>query len=102
MPTLTLQRSYDRAGILRRIEIEVDGDVIARLKWGQRKVIEVATGRHVLCARMDWVVSDPLELTLGQDDSIDLQTSLRGKRRFLSNLLTDPSDVSEVRLVRIP
>lgn len=44
-------------GVLRRLDVLVDGERRARLRRGERAELEVDEGDHVLQVRMDWCTS---------------------------------------------
>ena len=75
MATVRVRRDADSAGYFRRIVIEVDGAVVARLRPGHEETVRVAAGRHVVRARMDWTSSAPVEVQVEEHDEIGLTTS---------------------------
>lgn len=76
MADLRVRRGADSFGVLRRMLIEVDGTVVARLRPNQEQTVTVGAGRHVLRARMDWTRSEPVEVHIGDDDEALFETSL--------------------------
>ncbi len=69
MPWIDLRRDQDVGGIARRMEFWVDGQRVARLRRGATARIEVAVGTRVVQARMDWLSSAPLELSMSTGTS---------------------------------
>lgn len=76
MATLRVRRKADSAGVFRRMLIEVDGEVVARLLPNEQQAIQVGPGRHVVRARMDWTASPPVEVHVDGHDTVHLETSL--------------------------
>lgn len=76
MAGVRVRRRADSFGLLRRMVIEVDGTVAARLRPGQEETVAVGAGRHEVRARMDWTSSATVEVHVGDGDEVLLETSL--------------------------
>lgn len=74
MPTITVTRRHDSAGIFRKMLILVDGIKCAGLRPGRTAHLEVSDGKHVVIAKMGWVTSEIIgaELVGGQSISLDV------------------------------
>jgi GTP-dependent phosphoenolpyruvate carboxykinase len=55
---------------LRAYKIEVDGEVVAKLKDGESTAIEVEPGERTVVAKIDWAGSPPVTLTVGEHDVV--------------------------------
>jgi len=66
--SLTVKRSYDSAGMLRRMKVRVDGEAVGSLRRGETLTIEVDEGVHTVQGAMDLARSPVLE-TRGTDPS---------------------------------
>ncbi len=97
MSELRLRRGADSAGVLRRMAVEVDGTVAARLRPQEETVVAVAPGRHVIRARMDWTRSAPMTVELQQGEVITVECKL-GWRAFLG-MVTRPGSALDLRQV---
>jgi hypothetical protein len=74
--TLVLTRRRDRAGLFRRAEVLVDGEVVAGLRPGKSATVQVAAGRRQVQAAMDWTTSPPIDLDLTEGAEVRLVVSL--------------------------
>jgi hypothetical protein len=74
--TLVLTRRRDRAGIFRRAQVLVDGEVVARLRPGASTTVEVSAGRRRVQAAMDWTTSAALDLDTAPGDEVRLVVSV--------------------------
>jgi hypothetical protein len=68
MPTLTVRRDRGWVDRFRNYKIVVDGSEIGRLAEGDLLRQEIATGSHVIEARIDWCGSQPLEFEASSED----------------------------------
>ena len=93
--TIRVRRGTDSAGLFRRMVIEVDGAVVARLRPKGEEIIELAAGRHVVRARMDWTSSAPVEVQLEEGDQVELLTSLPWTA--LSDMILSPNSALILR-----
>ena len=75
MSLLRVHRTADTAGVLRRMDIEVDGRVALRVRHGSTAELAVEPGRHSVQARMDRHASPVLEVTIGAGGTADVQVS---------------------------
>jgi hypothetical protein len=74
--TLELRRGDDSVGILRRINIEVDGSLVAGLKPNDRAEVRLSEGPHTVRALLDWTKSEPKKVNIPADGKIILTTAL--------------------------
>ncbi|MBF5028515.1 hypothetical protein IRY44_02070 [Micromonospora sp. ANENR4] len=88
MPRIIVRRALDTGGLLRRIAIEIDGKVVARLNRGAVQSVDVTPGRHVVRAHLDWQSSAPVDLHLADTETIALETALAERSmRFTATVL---------------
>ncbi len=76
MATLTIQRARDSAAIFRRMSVQVDGEVVARLRRGEKQVHKLDAGEHVVQAKMDWTASEPLRVDFVPDDDVSVEVAI--------------------------
>ena len=62
MTELTIKRLADSAGVWRRIKVEVDGELVARLRPKQSSSVFLSPGRHEVRAKMDWCSSPTVSI----------------------------------------
>ena len=69
--TAFLVLTRPRAGIagLRRVRVDIDGRVVARLWQGKSERLSVDPGHHVVRAGTDWCRSVPIEVNLGAGEA---------------------------------
>lgn len=99
MPVITvLKVPSSRGGTARRYKIFIDGVERGRLAGGEEIEIEVdvAAGAHEIQARIDWSVSDVVNVSVGDGDTVSLAVApaaqssfgqfktIFGRRSFLS------------------
>lgn len=72
-----------RQDVFRRYRILLDGIQVASLKEGETVRVDVAPGSHAVQARIDWVKTPPLQVTVRQDEAVHLIVRPSG---FLSGL----------------
>ena len=78
MPILRFERSKT-PGLLRTVEVRVAGDVVVRLKAGDRADCEVPVGSHVVTAQLGRYKSEPLEVVVnGQHESQTFRVQIAG------------------------
>jgi len=92
--SLTVTRSNDSAGILRKLKVRVDGETVGALRPGQTLTIEVGAGVHTVQGAMDWARSPVLEIS-GPDPSA-ITLSFEFARGFLRTF-TDPENAISIR-----
>lgn len=91
---LTVTRSHDSAGILRRMKVRVDGRTVGGLRPGESLTVEVDEGVHTVQGAMDSARS-PVLRTSGLDPSpITLSFGFAGG--FLRTF-TDPGNAISIR-----
>lgn len=90
MSTLKIYRPHDGGGLLRRLVVEVDGTVVARLKQGESVNLTVTPGSHQVQGRMDWTTSPKLELDVGPDEEAMILVQL--PLSALWNMLRKPKE----------
>lgn len=71
MGTLLLQRQRQRVAILRRVRVEVDGVVVARLRRGESVEIPLTVGPHSISAHLDAQHSPTLAVEI-RENKVDL------------------------------
>ncbi len=62
MKQLTIERNRGYYGIIRKLDIVVDGQTVATLKKGASTTIDVPDEAHELWGQMDWAKTDTLDL----------------------------------------
>ena len=97
MGSIAIQRAQDSAGLLRRMVVELDGVVVARLRPGASCTVSVPDGQHTLRARMDWTRSAPLELEIGGEGAVKIEVALGW--RALVDMYRRPSSALEIRRI---
>lgn len=72
--TLTISRKSGYNGMLRDAAILVDGVKVGAVGNGKSVEVQIAPGAHTIQTRMDWIKSEPLQLTAvaGQRYSAEL------------------------------
>lgn len=76
MAQLVLQRASDTAGAARRVRVDLDGVVVARLRPGQAETVSVRSGPHSIQARMDWTSSSPLSVEIPKNGKVQVEVSM--------------------------
>jgi hypothetical protein len=76
MGTLRLQRTHQRVAILRRVRVEVDGAVAARLRRGESVDVSLASGPHSVSAHLDAQHSPTLEVSIREGDVSVVEVAL--------------------------
>ncbi len=71
MGKIIINRSNEFSNYIRSVEIHLDDKKIGSIKNGESKTFEVAPGKHVLKAKIDWCTSNEIHL------EIDLEETLR-------------------------
>jgi hypothetical protein len=86
MTTLTVHRDKGWSDKLRKYQILLDGVEIGRLGQGEKLMQQVADGRHVLEATIDWCGSQPLSFEANTEDVVvTVKSALQGWRILLSS-----------------
>ncbi|MFE9959263.1 hypothetical protein [Micromonospora sp. NPDC005299] len=99
MPMITVRRAFDAGGVLRRMKIEVDGQVVARLKRGAAQSVDVAPGRHVVQAHLDWQSSEPVEVHLVGTETIGLEAAITERSMTFTATFLRPETGLDLRMV---
>ena len=60
MPTIRVRRATKMYGVLRKLQVLVDGTRRASLRQGGSVDIEVTPGSHEVAVKMDWAKTPPL------------------------------------------
>ncbi|GAB2585371.1 hypothetical protein Aab01nite_52960 [Paractinoplanes abujensis] len=97
MTVLTFVRAPDAAALARRMTFLLDGRPVARLKRGESVRVTVPAGRHVVQARMDWLRSRPLDLTLGEAETLSVTGALTEHSMTFTGAFLRPSTALEIR-----
>lgn len=69
-------RARGYVGMLRRMEIDINGELVTQLERTADRSLEIAPGTHRIQARMDWCTSETREFTLSPGDSISFEVKL--------------------------
>jgi hypothetical protein len=80
---ITVRRSQRAFFLLRRVTIEVDGRVAARLWRRASDQLDLPAGNHIVRARLDFLRSAPVLLDLPGDDGATLELNTFAQGRFL-------------------
>jgi hypothetical protein len=72
MATLRVSR-YGRVGVGRGLKVLLDGVVVCSVDQNRVAVIEVTPGTHSVAVKMDWVQSEPVEVTLGEGETVAVE-----------------------------
>ena len=99
MSRITVRRALDTGGLLRRIAIEIDGQVVARLKRGAVQSVDVAPGRHVVRAHLDWQSSAPVEVHLAGTETIALEAALAERSMTFTATFLQPGSGLDLQVV---
>ena len=99
MPMITVRRALDAGGVLRRMKIEVDGQIVARLKRGAAQSVDVAPGRHVVRAHLDWQSSAPVEVHLAGTETVALEAAITERSMTFSATFLQPETGLDLRVV---
>jgi len=70
MAKMIIEREYGYMGMMRGIVIQVDGKRCAKVRLNTRVEFQIAPGVHSVQARMDWVKSMPIQVTVKDGDVI--------------------------------
>ena len=57
---LRVHRGWDTTGIIRRLEVVVDGVEVGKLRWRDSLTVSLAPGTHTVMVKMDWQASPPV------------------------------------------
>ena len=73
MPKIIINRISEYENRARKIKIEIDGTLVAKIKNGETCELEVSAGKHHIQAKIDWCTSNLLELETDKDSEIHLE-----------------------------
>ncbi|WP_328338559.1 hypothetical protein [Micromonospora sp. NBC_00421] len=99
MASVVVRRGNDLGGLLRRMKIELDGVVVARLKQGESITLKVNPGPHVFRARLDWLTSAPLELHVEENMQFTLAVAAGEKVQTYDATFIRPETALELLIV---
>lgn len=86
-------------GVLRRLSVEVDGEVAARLKQGEVVEVTLPVGQHELRARMDWLSSALTTVQVPPDSPVRVAVSLGDRAATADGMMLRPEDAIDVSVV---
>jgi len=86
-------------GGLRRLTVEVDGEVTARLKQGEVAEVTRPAGRHEVQARMDWLSSALTMVEVRRDSTVRVAVSLGDRAATADGMLLRPEEAIDVSVV---
>ncbi|MEP3210827.1 MAG: hypothetical protein ABJN95_16615 [Maribacter sp.] len=61
MPKLSIKRISEFENRARKIQINLDGKIVATIKNGEQLELDVPTGKHTVQAKIDWCSSNLIE-----------------------------------------
>ncbi|MEV5207819.1 hypothetical protein AB0K35_10130 [Micromonospora sp. NPDC053740] len=99
MPRIAVRRALDAGGLLRRIKVEIDGQVVARLKRGAVQSVDVAPGRHVVRAHLDWQSSAPVEVHLAGTETIAVEAAIAERSMTFTATFLRPESGLDLQVV---
>lgn len=82
MAIISINRLSGYSNKFRKIKLVLDHQVIAELKDGEIKIINVSPGPHTIKAEIDWCQSNEIELTIREGETKELV--LKGTNPFLA------------------
>lgn len=62
MPKLSIQRTSEFENRARKINIEINGELVCKIKNGEHISLDIPSGKHSIQAKIDWCTSNRLEL----------------------------------------
>lgn len=80
MGKIIINRSNEFSNYLRSVEIHLDDKKIGSIKNSESKTFEVAPGKYVLNAKIDWCTSNKIHFEIGSDQT--LRYNLTGTNPF--------------------
>ncbi|MEU4819918.1 hypothetical protein AB0G03_30130 [Micromonospora aurantiaca] len=99
MSTITVRRAVDAGGILTRMKIEVDGQIVARLRRGAEHSFDAEPGRHVVRVRLSWQSSLPVEVTLNGNETVALEAAYSERSWRFTETFLHPRGALDLRVV---
>lgn len=76
MPIVTINRISEYENRFRKIRLEVNGKLFAKINNGEKQKLELPCGKHYIQAKIDWCTSNILEVELVEDIDVKL---MKGK-----------------------
>ena len=73
MAQIVLHRSKQYFGMLRQLEIYLDGAKVGGVSYNQRMPFQVASGPHEILVKMDWCVSQPFAFMIKDSATIEFE-----------------------------
>lgn len=73
MSYLEVRRATGAFGLIRQLQIEVDGAAVLSLARRSTGRVEVAEGRHTIVARMNWAYSPPFEVICADTETVRVE-----------------------------
>lgn len=68
--TLHIRRIHQWLSMFRKFRIELDGDVLGKIKNGGTQEFRISPGEHELVIGIDWVSSDPVKFRCDAGDQM--------------------------------
>ncbi|WP_189194686.1 hypothetical protein [Micromonospora fulviviridis] len=81
------------------MKIEVDGEVVARLKRGARQSFDVQPGQHRVRVRVSWQSSLPVEVTLDGAETVTLEAAYSERSWRFTETFLRPEGALDLRVV---
>jgi len=86
--TILLHRVRDGLGVMRELDIVVDGEQLMPVAYGADVTLNLTAGRHNIFAKLDWYRSRPIEVNVHSGESLELYCWSRlAGRHSLSDIL---------------
>ncbi len=73
---IRLSRGRDGFGMARRLLVHLDGARVGEVRWNRRAEYAASPGPHTLYVKMDWCLSPPLSIDLGEGETVDLAVTM--------------------------
>ena len=73
MAKLVVTRKAGWFGRFRDVNLLVDGSVVGSISANASTTVDVAPGQHVVTVKMDWVESAPLEVSVADEETTELE-----------------------------
>jgi len=96
---MALRRGHDGMGGLRRLTVEVDGELVARLKPGEIAEVTMPAGDHAVRARMDWLSSALTTVTVFPNSTVRVAVSMGDRAITTEGMLLKPEEAIDVGVV---
>jgi len=86
-------------GGLRRLTVEVDGEVTARLKPGEIAEVTLPAGDHGVRAKMDWLSSALTTVKVRPESTVRVAVSVGDRAITTEGMLLKPEEAIDVGVV---